>query len=126
MKTLDIFAGCGGLSSGLHQAGVSETLWAVEYDLAASGAFKLNNPGTKVICANVSAFLYAVMSSQGNGHGCIITEEVKKESEDVNLKLMPKSKEVDFIAGGPPCQGYSGMNRFNTGQWSMVQNSMVI
>ena len=29
------------------------------------------------------------------------------------------------FAGGPPCQGYSGMNRFNKGNWSMVQNSMV-
>ena len=29
-------------------------------------------------------------------------------------------------AGGPPCQGYSGMNRFNKGNWSMVQNSMVM
>jgi hypothetical protein len=23
--------------------------------------------------------------------------------------------------GGPPCQGYSGMNRFNKGNWSLVQ-----
>ncbi len=29
--------------------------------------------------------------------------------------------EVEFIMGGPPCQGYSGMNRFNKGNWSMVQ-----
>lgn len=29
------------------------------------------------------------------------------------------------MMGGPPCQGYSGMNRFNKGNWSMVQNSMV-
>ena len=27
--------------------------------------------------------------------------------------------------GGPPCQGYSGMNRFNKSNWSLVQNSMV-
>lgn len=33
--------------------------------------------------------------------------------------------DVEFLCGGPPCQGYSGMNRFNKGNWSMVQNSMV-
>lgn len=38
---------------------------------------------------------------------------------------LPKPGEVEFIMGGPPCQGYSGMNRFNKGNWSMVQNSMV-
>ena len=38
---------------------------------------------------------------------------------------LPAPGQVDFIVGGPPCQGYSGMNRFNKGNWSMVQNSMV-
>ena len=39
---------------------------------------------------------------------------------------LPLPGEVDFLCGGPPCQGYSGMNRFNKGNWSMVQNSMVM
>ena len=38
---------------------------------------------------------------------------------------LPLPGEVEFMMGGPPCQGYSGMNRFNKGNWSMVQNSMV-
>ena len=38
---------------------------------------------------------------------------------------LPAPGQVDFVVGGPPCQGYSGMNRFNKGNWSMVQNSMV-
>lgn len=41
------------------------------------------------------------------------------------VAALPKPGEVEFIMGGPPCQGYSGMNRFNKGNWSMVQNSMV-
>ena len=41
------------------------------------------------------------------------------------IAALPKPGEVEFIMGGPPCQGYSGMNRFNKGNWSMVQNSMV-
>ena len=43
----------------------------------------------------------------------------------VNAGELPAPGQVDFIVGGPPCQGYSGMNRFNKGNWSMVQNSMV-
>ncbi len=38
---------------------------------------------------------------------------------------LPVPGEVEFIMGGPPCQGYSGMNRFNKSNWSLVQNSMV-
>ena len=42
------------------------------------------------------------------------------------LASLPLPGEVEFLCGGPPCQGYSGMNRFNKGNWSMVQNSMVM
>ena len=42
------------------------------------------------------------------------------------LGQLPTPGEVEFLCGGPPCQGYSGMNRFNKGNWSQVQNSMVM
>jgi len=42
------------------------------------------------------------------------------------LASLPAPGEVEFLCGGPPCQGYSGMNRFNKGNWSLVQNSMVM
>lgn len=29
LSSLDLFAGCGGLSEGLHQVGLAETKWAV-------------------------------------------------------------------------------------------------
>ena len=51
-------------------------------------------------------------------------EEVEKMLPEVRDSL-PSPGQVDFLCGGPPCQGYSGMNRFNKGNWSMVQNSMV-
>ncbi|KAF4533442.1 DNA (cytosine-5)-methyltransferase 1-like [Ephemera danica] len=44
LRALDVFAGCGGLSLGLHQSGVAESKWAIEVDAAAARAFKLNNP----------------------------------------------------------------------------------
>jgi DNA (cytosine-5)-methyltransferase 1 len=44
LATLDIFAGCGGLSEGLSQAGAAESRWAIEYEHPAAEAFKLNHP----------------------------------------------------------------------------------
>jgi C-5 cytosine-specific DNA methylase len=44
LATLDIFAGCGGLSEGLAQAGAAESRWAIEYEHPAAEAFKLNHP----------------------------------------------------------------------------------
>ena len=41
---MDIFAGCGGLSEGLHRAGAAVTKWAIEYEPPAAEAFRINNP----------------------------------------------------------------------------------
>ena len=40
---MDIFAGCGGLSQGLHDSGVADTRWAVEIFEPAANAFAKNN-----------------------------------------------------------------------------------
>lgn len=128
LKTLDIFAGCGGLSEGLHQSGVVQTQWAIEYDDSAAEAFHLNHPETSVFCCNVSALLWRLMSVQSKEQDCISVEEVQRQGLEIpeeQIAQMPRPGEVDFIVGGPPCQGYSGMNRFNKSQWSTTQNSMV-
>lgn len=31
LKCMDVFAGCGGLTEGLHQTGIADTKWAVQY-----------------------------------------------------------------------------------------------
>eukprot|EP00210_Caulerpa_lentillifera_P008334 g7950.t1 len=129
LRTLDVFAGCGGLSEGLHQSGVVQTEWAIEYDDSAAEAFKQNHPETTVFCCNVSALLWRVMSVHGKEQDCISVDEVQRqglEIPDTQIAQMPRPDEVDFIVGGPPCQGFSGMNRFNKSQWSTTQNSMVM
>ncbi|CAA0813620.1 DNA (cytosine-5)-methyltransferase 1 [Striga hermonthica] len=57
LTTLDIFAGCGGLSEGLEHSGVSVTKWAIEYEEAAGDAFRLNHPGSLVFVNNCNVIL---------------------------------------------------------------------
>lgn len=33
---------------------------------------------------------------------------------------------MDLLCGGPPCQGFSGMNRFNSREYSQFKNSLVV
>jgi methylase of polypeptide subunit release factors len=48
LSTIDLFSGCGGLSLGLKQAGVSNCLWAVELDAMAALTYKRNFPESHV------------------------------------------------------------------------------
>ena len=46
---MDVFAGVGGLSIGLEQAGVAEAKWAIEYVKDAANAFKvLSSHGNRI------------------------------------------------------------------------------
>jgi len=50
-----------GLSEGLHQAGVSETCWAIEKEEAAAHAFQLNNPDATVFSDDCNTLLSLAM-----------------------------------------------------------------
>lgn len=39
---------------------------------------------------------------------------------------LPQKGDVEFLCGGPPCQGFSGMNRFNSREYSKFKVSAVI
>ena len=43
-----------------------------------------------------------------------------KKLDSESMAALPGPGEVDFLCGGPPCQGYSGMNRFNKGEPPLV------
>ncbi|XP_060863643.1 DNA (cytosine-5)-methyltransferase 1-like [Metopolophium dirhodum] len=111
LRGLDIFAGCGGLSRGLEDSGLVISNWAIECDDKAAGAFKLNNPEATVFVEDCNHLLKLAMSGE------------KTNSKNQNI---PQKGEVDFICGGPPCQGFSGMNRFNSGQYSLFKNSLIV
>lgn len=111
LKGLDIFAGCGGLSKGLEESGLLKCQWAIECDDKAAEAFQLNNPDAIVFVEDCNKLLKLVLS--GN-----MTNEKNQR--------LPQKGEVDFICGGPPCQGFSSMNRFNLGQYSLFRNSLIM
>ena len=50
-----------GLSAGLHQSGVAETLWAIENNKSAAQAFQANNPKCTVFQDDCNVFLRLVL-----------------------------------------------------------------
>lgn len=87
-KLIDLFSGVGGISTGFHWAGFT-TVFANEFDTEIGESYKANFPNTKTII-----------------------EDVRKiDFNQVMSELKIKKGEVDVIAGGPPCQGFSMANR---------------
>ncbi|CAB3374758.1 Hypothetical predicted protein [Cloeon dipterum] len=110
LKTLDVFSGCGGLSAGLHAGGLTDSRWACECNIDAADAFRKNFPGATVFTQDVNGWL----------------EEILNGKETNNLgQRYPKVGEVEMVVGGPPCQGFSLMNRYNTGFAARFKNSLV-
>lgn len=91
--------------------GISETLWAIEMWEPAAQAFRLNNPGTTVFTEDCNILLKLVMSGE--------------KTNSLGQRL-PQKGDVEMLCGGPPCQGFSGMNRFNSRTYSKFKNSLVV
>lgn len=91
--------------------GVSETLWAIEMWEPAAQAFRLNNPGSTVFTEDCNVLLKLVMAGE--------------KTNTLGQKL-PQKGDVELLCGGPPCQGFSGMNRFNSRTYSKFKNSLVV
>ena len=80
MKSLDLFAGAGGMTLGFKHAGI-ESVGAIEIDRFAAETFKYNFPNIPIYQRDIYSF---------------------SDEEVFNL-----FKGVDIVAGGPPCQGFS-------------------
>ena len=79
---IDLFCGAGGMSYGFEMAGFKSVL-AIDNWQDALDTYNHNNPGSKTLCADLSAI------------------DVEKTAKDFGIK------HVDLIIGGPPCQGFS-------------------
>ena len=80
MNTLDLFAGCGGMSLGFERAGFKASAM-IEEDLWACETLASNFPDSK-----------------------IIQSDINKINPKELAESLPK---IDIIIGGPPCQGFS-------------------
>ncbi|WP_269537360.1 DNA cytosine methyltransferase [Cerasicoccus fimbriatus] len=84
LKMIDLFAGAGGLSEGLTQAGFS-CVYANELVNRYAETYRLNHPHTTVDNSDIRSL----------------------DAKSVRNLLGVERGELALIAGGPPCQGYS-------------------
>ena len=84
MKFIDLFSGAGGLSEGLSEAGF-HCLFANEIMPTYAYTYKQNHSDAQVTTADIRTL----------------------DAEKIMINLGLKRGELDLIAGGPPCQGFS-------------------
>lgn len=83
-KSIELFAGAGGLALGLEQAGF-EHIALIEIDKNATKTLKFNRPNWNVLCEDV--------------------ETVASRNLEYEFKI--KKGELDILSGGAPCQSFS-------------------
>lgn len=84
LQMIDLFAGAGGLSEGLSEAGF-HSLFASEIVPVYANTYKKNHPSAIVQTADIREL----------------------DANEVRDRLHLERGELDLIAGGPPCQGFS-------------------
>ncbi|CAG0920420.1 unnamed protein product [Notodromas monacha] len=120
LKTMDLFCGIGGLSEGLKKSGIADVLWAVEQNPVVARTFQMNNPNAQMFVMDANDFA-AVALRPGTCSQSDITS-LRSYPGDI---LPPKKGTVEMIVGGPPCQGFSGLNRHRQGSAAVFQNSLI-
>lgn len=100
---IDLFAGAGGLSLGLEQAGF-DVAACVELDPIHAAVHKYNFPDSAVLCRDVRELT----------------------GKDIRKAAGIGRRTLDLVAGGPPCQGFSliGKRVLEDPRNSLVQHFM--
>jgi len=76
-KSVELFAGCGGLALGLEQAGL-DCVFLNDFDKWACESLKLNRPNWNVVCDDIA-----------------------------NIDFLNINEKIDVVTGGFPCQAFS-------------------
>ena len=105
IKSIDLFAGCGGLMEGFEQSGHYETVAAVEWEKAPCKnlATRLKEKW-KYHDADKRVLRFDIQRTEELFLGW--NDEVYGESCGLD-KLVDNADGIDIIIGGPPCQAYS-------------------
>ncbi|RXK60661.1 DNA cytosine methyltransferase [Lacibacter luteus] len=90
---IDLFAGCGGLSLGLHNAGW-KGIFAIEKSPDAFETLEYN------LLLKKNHFDWPEWLPQTN-------HDINKVLSDYKEQLLQLRDKVDMVTGGPPCQGFS-------------------
>lgn len=109
LNTIDLFAGCGGLTEGFKQAGQFKMLAAVEWDKDAHATLV-----NRLKCTHgySDADKRCVLADIQDTHSLIYGKDADDNfPSHEGLAALVKDKKVDVIIGGPPCQAYSVAGR---------------
>jgi DNA (cytosine-5)-methyltransferase 1 len=111
-KYVDLFAGCGGLSLGLEQAGFELAL-AVEKSPMAAETFYHNFIERITSQAAYDAFAAEATSVEAQAGRKLVVKELGAVLGCKPLLSRLRKEGIDLVAGGPPCQGFSLAGRRN-------------
>ncbi|WP_242028869.1 DNA cytosine methyltransferase [Coleofasciculus sp. FACHB-712] len=101
---VDLFAGAGGFSLGIEQAGFDVAV-AVEVDPVHAAVHAFNFPHTQVLCADARTLSAEAIRK------ALQRWALRKGSSGVSPPAPAWNGEIDLAIGGPPCQGFSLMGK---------------
>ncbi|CAG9463243.1 unnamed protein product [Pedinophyceae sp. YPF-701] len=122
LRAMDVCSGAGGLSTGLEASGAVSVRWAVESDAAAAAAFRTNHRAAVVFEERCEDVLRRVAAGGAGGHGDGASGG--GGGGVAPQDVLPARGEVALICGGPPCQGFSGLNRHRGAAQAMGNNAV--
>jgi DNA (cytosine-5)-methyltransferase 1 len=113
LNYVDLFSGCGGLSLGLEKAGFNLALAVEKSDMAAETFYhnfihRISDP------AVWKAYSHKDRTVQEQAEEKLIVKELSEVLENKSLLKKLKNSNIDLVAGGPPCQGFSLAGRRNS------------
>ncbi len=97
-RIIDLFAGCGGISKGFFDTGKVELVGAIDFEKSACETYKYNFPNANVICGDITKVSVAETGFSN----------------------------IDIMVGGPPCQGFSALNRWEKEKDDDPRNKLFI
>lgn len=112
LSHIDLFAGCGGLSLGLEQAGFELAL-AVEKSPMAAETFYHNFIERITDQESFVRFASDSTSVEVQAERGLVAKELASLLGSRRVLAGLKARDIDLVAGGPPCQGFSLAGRRN-------------